>query len=91
MNLHSQGLNVIGSVGSASKVTQVELNLIPALIESHRHGADERLHSGRALVVRGTESASNVLVIEDLHFKGEVLFELYNKVYKHTNLHLHSL
>ncbi len=91
MNLHSQGLNVVSTIGSAGEVAQVELNLIPTLIKSHGHGADERLHSGRALVVRSAESASNVLVIEDLHFKGEVLFELYNEVYKHTNLHLHSL
>jgi len=71
-----QGFNVISSVGTAGEIRQVELNLIPAFIESHGHCADERLHTGCALVVGGTESPAHVLVIEHLHFESEVFFEL---------------
>ncbi len=72
MDLHSQGLDVVRTVGSAGEVTQVELNLVPALIQSHGHGADEGLHSGRALVVRRAETTSNVLVVQYLYLEGEV-------------------
>jgi hypothetical protein len=72
VDLHSQGLDVVGTVGSAGEVTQVELNLVPSLVESHRHGTDEGLHSGRALVVRRAETTSNVLVVQYLYFEGEV-------------------
>ena len=71
-----EGFDVVGSVGSAGEVGQVELDLVPTLVETHGHGADERLDSGGALVVGGSESTSDVLVVEHLHFEGEVLLEL---------------
>ena len=72
MNLNSKGLmrgvlpesfNIVGSVGSSGEIRQIELNLIPSLIESHWHRADKRFNSRCALVVRSPESSSNVLVI----------------------------
>ena len=71
-----QGFNVVGTVGTTGEVRQVELNLIPAFVETHGHGANERLHAGGALVVRGAETAADVLVVENLDFEGEVLLEL---------------
>ena len=71
-----QSFNVVGTVGTAGEVRQVELNLIPAFVETHGHGADERLYAGGALVVRSAETAANVLVIENLDFEGEVLLKL---------------
>jgi hypothetical protein len=41
--------NVVGSVGPPREVRQVELNLIPAFVESHGHGANEWLDPGCAL------------------------------------------
>ena len=76
MDLDSEGLDVVGSVSSASEVTQVELDLVPALVQSHWHRADEGLHSGGALVVGGPEATTDVLVVEDLDFEGEVLLEV---------------
>ena len=71
-----KGLNVVSTVSSAGEIRQVELDLVPALIQTHWHGADEGLHTGGALVVGSSESAAHVLVVEHLHFKGEVLLEL---------------
>lgn len=71
-----EGLDVVGTVGTTSEIGQVELNLVPSLIESHGHSADERLDTGGGLVVGGSESASDVLVIQHLHFEGEVLLQL---------------
>jgi hypothetical protein len=71
-----EGLNVVGTVCTTGEIRQVELNLVPSLVETHRHGANERLHAGGALIVRGAETAADVLVIEDLDFEGEVLLEL---------------
>ena len=65
-DLYSESLDVVGAVGSSSEVRQVELDLIPAIVESHWHRADERLDPCRALVIARTESTSDVLVIEDL-------------------------
>lgn len=71
-----EGLDVVGTVGTAGEVGQVELNLIPALVESHWHGADEWLHTGGRLIVGGTEAAAHILVIQNLHFEGEVLLQV---------------
>ena len=46
MNAHSQRLYVVASICSSREITQIELNLIPTLIQTHRHSADERLDSG---------------------------------------------
>ncbi len=71
-----EGLNVVGTVSSSGEIGQVELDLIPSLIKSHGHGANKWLHTGSRLVVRGSESTTYVLVIEDLHFEGEVFLQL---------------
>jgi len=47
VDLHSQSLDVVGPVRPSREVRQVELDLVPALVQTHGHGADERLHSGR--------------------------------------------
>ena len=44
--LYSQRLNVVGPVGSSGEVRQVKLDLVPAVVQPHRHGADEWLNSG---------------------------------------------
>ena len=72
-----EGLDVVGTVGSSGEIGQVKLNLIPALVESHGHGADEWLDTGGGLVVGGSESATHVLVVQHLHFEGEVLLQLF--------------
>ena len=36
-------LNIVCTISSPCEIRQVELDLIPALIESHRHRADEGL------------------------------------------------
>lgn len=74
--LNSQSLNVVGTVCSACEIGQVELDLIPAIVESHGHGTDEGLDSSRALVVAGTEATSHILVVQDLHLEGEVLLQV---------------
>ena len=76
MDLYSKGLDVIRAIRSASEVGQVKLDLIPTLIESHWHRADERLDSGCALVVGSSESSADTLVIEHLDFEREVLLQL---------------
>lgn len=65
--LDSEGLNVVGTVGTAGEVGQVELNLVPAVVESHGHGANEGLDSRRALVVAGPEPPPYILVIQHLN------------------------
>ena len=76
MDLDAEGLDVVGAVRAAREVAQVELDLVPALVEAHGHGADEGLHSGGGLVVTGSEPPPHILVIQDLDLECEVLLHV---------------
>ena len=76
MDLHTEGLDIVGAIGASSEVGQIELDLVPSFVQTHRHGADEWFHSGCALVVTRSESATHILVVKHLHFEGEVLLEI---------------
>jgi len=91
MDLHTEGFDVVGTVGSAGEVRQVELDLVPAVIQSHGHGADEGLDSGGALVVAGTEPPSHILVIKDHNFKCEVFLQIFDDHDKERQLDSQSL
>ena len=69
-------LDIVCTVGSSREIGQVKLNLVPAFIESHWHGADEWFHTSRTLVVRGSESTTHALVIQYLDLECEVLLQL---------------
>merc|ERR1712139_96432 len=55
MYLHTQRLDVVRAISTARKVRQIELDLVPPLVQTHRHCADKRLHARRALVIRSTK------------------------------------
>jgi hypothetical protein len=74
MDLHAQSFYIIRAVGAAREVGEVELDLIPPFVETHRHRADEGLHTSGGLIVRGAEASPHVFVVEHLHFEGEVFF-----------------
>jgi hypothetical protein len=76
VNLDSEGFDIVGTVSTSGEIGQIELNLVPAFIKSHGHGANERLDTGGTLVVRGSESSADVLVIKNLDFESEVFFKL---------------
>lgn len=78
MDLYSEGFYIVGTIGSSRKIWQVKLYLIPSLIQSHGHGTYEWLDSGGALVVRRSESSSNVFVIQHLYLECEVFFKVLN-------------
>ena len=76
MNLNPERLHVVGPVGSPREVGQVELDLIPAFVQPHRHRADERLHSGGGLVVARSESSPDILIIQDLDLECEIFLHV---------------
>ena len=78
VNLNPQGLNVVGSVGPPREVRQVELDLVPPLVETHRHRANERLDPRRGLVVGCSKSTPHVLVVEYLDLEAEVLLQVFD-------------
>jgi len=65
--LNAESLDVVGAVSAAREVRQVELDLVPTFVESHRHRADERLDARRALIIAGAESSTYVLVVQYLY------------------------
>ena len=60
---YPERFNIVGTVGTTSEIGQVKLDLIPSLVQTHRHGTDERLHARGTLVVTSSESSADVLVI----------------------------
>eukprot|EP00306_Pavlova_sp_CCMP459_P004377 CAMPEP_0185165888 /NCGR_PEP_ID=MMETSP1139-20130426/11606_1 /TAXON_ID=298111 /ORGANISM="Pavlova sp., Strain CCMP459" /LENGTH=264 /DNA_ID=CAMNT_0027731309 /DNA_START=764 /DNA_END=1556 /DNA_ORIENTATION=- len=78
VDLHTQGFDVVGAVGAAREVGEIELDLVPSLIQAHGHCANERLHARRALVVGRAEPAAHVLVVENHHLEREVLLQVFD-------------
>ena len=90
MYLDSEGFDVVGPVGTTSEVAQIKLDLVPSLVQPHRHRADKRLHPSRALIVARPEPSSYALVIQNLHFESEVLLQLFiytQHIYIHLYIH----
>ena len=65
-HLNSQRFDVVRSVSTSSEIRQIELNLIPSIIQTHGHRANEGLDACRGLIVAGTETAANVSIVENL-------------------------
>ena len=82
MYLDSECFDIVGAVGSSSEVRKIELDLVPAFVQSHGHGADKRLDPGSALVVRRSKSSAHIFIVQDLHFEGEVLLEVFDDHYE---------
>jgi len=82
VDLHAQSLDVVGTVSTASEIRQVELDLVPTLVQAHRHGANEGLHTRCGLVVGCPEAPPHVLVIQDLHFESKILFKILDDHHK---------
>ena len=78
MQLYPESFNIISPIGSPGKVAEIELYLIPALVKSHGHCADERLDPGSALVVRGPEPPADVFIVEYLHLEREVFLQIFD-------------
>jgi len=78
MNLNTEGLNVVCTIGSPCEIRQVELNLVPTFIQSHGHRTDEWLHTSSWLIVRRSEPSSNTLIIQYLYFESEILLQVLN-------------
>lgn len=83
MNLDPECLDVTGSVGSAGEIGEVELDLVPTLVQTHRHRANKWFHSRCALyiisinlVVGCPESTFYVFVVQNLNFESKVLLQL---------------
>jgi len=76
MNLNPRGFDIAGPISPPSKVAQVDLNLIPAIIQAQRHGAVEGTDPSAGLEVAGAESPPEVLIIQDFHLECEVALQV---------------
>jgi hypothetical protein len=57
VDLDPQRLDVVCPVRAAGEVAQVELDLVPPLVQPHGHGADEGLNPSRGLHKMGCSNA----------------------------------
>ena len=78
MNLYVNCLYLITTLGSACKIGEIELDLVPSFVETHGHGAYERFDTGGGLVVGCTEATHLVLVVKDTHLETELFFQVLN-------------
>ena len=78
MDLDSKAFNEVRAVCSPREVAQVELHLVPAVIESHGHCADERFYPSDVLVIARSKPSLDVLVIQDCDLEREILLEILN-------------
>ena len=76
MDLHTKGLDVVGTVCTAGEVGKIELNLVPSLVKSHWHRTDERFHTRSGLVITCAETTAHILVIQYLYLESEVFLQL---------------
>ena len=76
MDLHPQCLNIIGAIRSPGEVGKIELDLVPSLVQSHWHCADEWFDSGGGLIIACSEPSPHILVIKDLDLKGEIFLHV---------------
>jgi hypothetical protein len=75
---YPERFDVIGPISSSSEVSQVKLDLVPSVVQFHRHCADERLYFGLRRVIGGPESPLNVFVVENLNLKAELLLHVFD-------------
>lgn len=66
MDLNTERFHVVGPVGTAGEIGQVELDLIPSFVQSHGHGADEWLHPRSRLVIASPKAPPHVFIVQDL-------------------------
>ena len=78
MDLNSESFYVVCTISSSGEIRQVELNLVPSFIESHRHCAYEWLYPCSWLVVWCSESTSYWFVIQYLNFESEIFLQVLN-------------
>lgn len=90
MDLYTQRLDIVGSVSPPGEVRQVELNLVPAVIQPHWHCADEWLHPRRALIVTRSKSPANIFIIQHLDFKCKILLEVLDDHHKERKFNAQS-
>ena len=64
------------TIGAAGELGEVELDLVPAVVKPHGHGADEVLHPRGALVVAGPEAAPLPFVVHNSHLEAEIPLEV---------------
>jgi len=76
VDLNAQCLHIIGPVRSSREIRQIELDLIPSVIQPHRHRANERLDPRRGLIIRCSKSSPHSLVVLDLYLERKVLLHV---------------
>eukprot|EP00405_Crypthecodinium_cohnii_P062678 CAMPEP_0195008026 /NCGR_PEP_ID=MMETSP0326_2-20130528/8132_1 /TAXON_ID=2866 ORGANISM="Crypthecodinium cohnii, Strain Seligo" /NCGR_SAMPLE_ID=MMETSP0326_2 /ASSEMBLY_ACC=CAM_ASM_000348 /LENGTH=187 /DNA_ID=CAMNT_0040015671 /DNA_START=36 /DNA_END=595 /DNA_ORIENTATION=+ len=91
VQLHPEGLDIVCAVSATSEIGQVELNLVPTLIQTHGHGTDERFNPSGALVVGRSEASTHIFVVKDCDLESEVLLQILDDHHQERELDAQSL
>lgn len=66
VDLNPQSLDISSTIGSSTEIGEIELDLVPSIVHSHRHCTYERLYPCAGLEIRSSESPFNSFVIQNL-------------------------
>jgi len=69
MNLDPQSLRIGRTIRFSGELREIELDVVPTVLEPERHRADIGLDPRFGLKVGSSESPANVLVVEYLDFE----------------------
>ena len=58
--------DIIGPVCSSCEICEIELNLIPSVVQPHRHCANKRFYPCCRLIIGCSEPTSYILIIKYL-------------------------
>lgn len=61
--LHSKRFDVVGTVGPASKVLQIKLDLIPSFFQSQWQRTDKRLNTSSRLKITCSKTSPYILIV----------------------------
>lgn len=78
VDLNSKRFYIGRPVGSFGEIGEVELNLVPSLVQPHWHRADKWLYSGVGLIITGSKPPFHTFVVQNLNFKCEILLHVFN-------------
>lgn len=76
IDLNSLTMNVFGAERLFAILFQVKNYFIPAIVKLQGHGTFERLYPCDWLIVRRYEASFDIFIVQDCHFKPEVLVKL---------------
>lgn len=81
MDFYATKLLKVGSEGFLTKLLQVKIDLVPAVVQFQRHRTEEWLYPRDGLKITALECPSDVFVIKHVHLETKVFIKLSDVIF----------